>query len=131
MSGHYACVLCRYQHKRHDASCQFGQYFPSNRASDFENACRLFGLANLLRLMRCAEPSQRQVMANSILTEASMFGNDPIHGALGQVLTLNNQIQSAERELDFVNTMLAQCSLQSTSNVSNTPLVTLLLHLSS
>ncbi|BAT89757.1 hypothetical protein VIGAN_06080600 [Vigna angularis var. angularis] len=86
---------------------------------DFENACRLFGLANLLRLMRCAEPSQRQVMANSILTEANMYGNDPIHGALGHVLNLNNQIQSVQRELDFVNTMLAQCSLQSTSHVDD------------
>ncbi|QCD85972.1 Lateral organ boundary [Vigna unguiculata] len=87
-----ACVLCKYQHRRHDGSCEFGQYFASIRSIEFENACRLFGLAKLLRLMRSAEASERQVMVDSILIEANMWNNDPIHGALGHVLTLNNQI---------------------------------------
>ncbi|CAJ1978386.1 unnamed protein product [Sphenostylis stenocarpa] len=111
-----ACVLCRYQHTRHDGRCELGQYFPINRSVDFEKACRLFGLANLLRLMRSAEPSERQVMADSILTEAIMWDNDPIHGALGHAFTLNAQIQSVERELELVNTILAQCSNQATGH---------------
>jgi len=116
----FACVLCRYQHKRHDGSCQFGQYFPSNRSIEFETACKLFGLANLLRLMRCAEPSERQVMADSILREANMWSNDPTHGALGHVLTLNHHIQSLERQLQLVNTMLAVCSGQAPSQIAST-----------
>ncbi|QCD85971.1 Lateral organ boundary [Vigna unguiculata] len=59
-------------------------------------------------------------MADSILIEGNMWSNDPIHGALGHVLTLNNQIQSVQRELQLVNTMLSQCSLQTTSHVANT-----------
>ena len=124
-----ACVLCRYQHRRHDGSCEFGQYFASNRSIEFENACKLFGLANLLRLMRSAEASERQVMADSILIEGNMWSNDPIHGALGHVLTLNNQIQSIQRELQIVNTMLAQCPLHTTSHVANTDVVRVLFYL--
>ncbi|KAK7342903.1 hypothetical protein VNO80_25861 [Phaseolus coccineus] len=123
MSGeqrNFACGLCRYQHRRHDGSCHFGQYFPSNRSTEIDSACKLFGLANLLRLMRCAEPSERQVMADSILREANMWANDPIHGALGHILTLSNHIRSVERELELVNTMLAQCSHQATAQIATT-----------
>jgi len=88
-----ACLSCRYQYRRHDGICEFGQYFVSNRSMKFENVCRLFGLANLCRLIHCAKAYERQIMVDSILTEANMWSNDSIYGALGHVLTLNNQIQ--------------------------------------
>ncbi|XP_068466533.1 LOB domain-containing protein 9-like [Phaseolus vulgaris] len=114
------CGLCRYQHKRHDLSCEFGQYFPINRLREIESASKFFGMANLLRLMRGAEPSQRQVMANSILREAQMWANDPIHGALGHILTLSSHIKSVGRELKLVNAMLAHCSHQATPQIATT-----------
>ncbi|RDX64674.1 LOB domain-containing protein 28, partial [Mucuna pruriens] len=109
---YHACPLCRHQRRRHDDSCVFGQYFPYNRSIDFERACRLFGLGNLLRLMRFVEPSERQVIANSILREANMWANDPFHGAFGHVFNLISEIQSFERELEIVNKMLAYCQDQ-------------------
>lgn len=103
----YACLLCKYQRRRHDDNCVLGQYFSNNRSNDFHNAIRLFGLANLLRLMSFVEPSNRQVVADSILREANIWANDQVRGALGHVINLTSEIQSFERELETVNNLLA------------------------
>ncbi|TKY68558.1 LOB domain-containing protein 28 [Spatholobus suberectus] len=109
---YYACPLCRHQRRRHDDNCVFGQYFPDNRSTDFERACRLFGLGNLLRLMRSVEPSERQVVADSILREANTWANDPIRGAFGHAVNLTSEIHFFEEELETVNKLLAYCQDQ-------------------
>ncbi|KAL2322268.1 hypothetical protein Fmac_026647 [Flemingia macrophylla] len=98
----------RHQHRRHDdESCEFGRFFPANKFVDFERACQLFGLANMLRLLRCVEPAERQAAADSIMREAVMWQNEPIDGVYGKVLRLTSQIKSSENELERVNALLS------------------------
>ncbi|KAK7313933.1 hypothetical protein VNO77_39140 [Canavalia gladiata] len=107
--GNYPCSLCRHQHRRHDGSCVFGQYFPINRYEDFENACSYFGFSNLVRIMSAVEPHERQATADSILREGTIWFNDVNHGALGYELKLSSLIESAERQLETVNKLLEYC----------------------
>lgn len=104
--NYFSCPICRNQRRRHDDNCEFGQYF-LGRSTDFESACRLFGFANLVRLMRSVEPSERQATADSILMEANIWDRDPINGAYGHVFNLVSQIQSFESELETINNWLA------------------------
>ncbi|XP_061362838.1 LOB domain-containing protein 22-like [Gastrolobium bilobum] len=108
MNADHRCLLCRRQRRRCDGrNCEFGQYFPGHMPDEFENAYRLFGLNNLLNIMRSVEPHQRQAAADSILAEGTSWRNDPVHGSLGYELNLRSQIISSLRELEAVNQLLA------------------------
>ncbi|KAJ1391837.1 Protein kinase domain [Sesbania bispinosa] len=100
------------QHRRCDGNCEFGQFFPANRSGDFENALRLFGLNNMLRIMRVVEPEQRQAAADSILSEGTAWTNNPASGLHGYELHLRSQVESSSRELQIVNQLLAICKGQ-------------------
>ncbi|KAJ1379146.1 Lateral organ boundary [Sesbania bispinosa] len=105
----HACPLCRRQRRRSgcDGNCEFGRYFPANRVEEFENAFRLFGVNNMLRILRTVEPQQRQAAADSIMIEGTAWRNNPPHGILGHELELRSQIRSSFRELQSVNQLLS------------------------
>ncbi|KAJ1381102.1 Lateral organ boundary [Sesbania bispinosa] len=116
-SAPHVCPLCRRQHRRCDGNCEFGQFFPANRSGDFENALRLFGLNNMLRIMRVVEPEQRQAAADSILREGTAWTNNPGRGLHGYELHLRSQVESSSRELQIVNQLLSICKGQHTGHM--------------
>lgn len=94
--------MCWHQRRRRNEDCEFSQYFLANKSTEFQNACRCIGLANLMRLVRSVEVDQRQATTNSILVEATAWKNNPC-GCLGYKLNLNSQISSSLRELEIAN----------------------------
>lgn len=102
----HACPLCRRQRRRCDGTCEFGQHFPATMSTEFENAYRLFGLNNMMRIMRSVEPHERQAAAQSILIEATAWRNNP-RGLLGYEMDLRSRIQNTLRELEHVNNFLS------------------------
>ncbi|KAK7317465.1 hypothetical protein RJT34_01728 [Clitoria ternatea] len=114
------CPWCNYHYgENHDANCIYGRYFPPERATDLENACRLFGFSNLLRLMHSVRPNEREATANSILREGSVWTNDPVQGVLGKEFTLTSQIESFERELESTNKLLNIIEVKEPPSSSN------------
>lgn len=109
------CLVCRNRRRRCDNDCEYGQYFPDNRATEFDNACELFGWNKLMRLMQSVEVDQRQATAESILVEATILKNNP-RGCLGYVMDLNSQISSSLRELEITNQLLAFYREQENTN---------------
>ncbi|KAK7317464.1 hypothetical protein RJT34_01726 [Clitoria ternatea] len=111
------CPWCSHPRDgNHDANCLFGKYFPVERATDLENACRLFGFSNLLRLMHSVPADQREATANSILREGTIWRNNPVGGALAHELSLRSQIEATERELEATNRLLQHYRDQASSS---------------
>ncbi|CAL0321611.1 unnamed protein product [Lupinus luteus] len=102
------CPLCRRQNRRCTGDCEFGKYF-NKRASDFENAYQIFGLNNMLKIMRAAEPHQREAAANSILDEGKIMRNNPASGCLGHELNIRAEEVSYLRVQEVLNQVLEFC----------------------
>jgi hypothetical protein len=103
-----ACASCRHQRKKCDETCELAPYFPAKRYPEFQNAHRVFGVSNIVKIMNAVvEPHQRQAAADSILMEANARRNDPVHGCLGIVRSLKSQIESYQKQLEIANHHLA------------------------
>ncbi|KAI4295323.1 hypothetical protein L6164_035380 [Bauhinia variegata] len=107
-AGDGACALCRHQRRTCSANCGFREFFPAERFEEFQNAYKLFGVSNIIKMMESVEPEQRRDCADSILTEANIWNNSPAgHGCLAYVQNLVSQVRSIELERDNVNRLLA------------------------
>ncbi|KAG6662022.1 LOB domain-containing protein 27-like [Carya illinoinensis] len=102
-----ACASCKHQRRKCDESCELAPFFPASRYREFQNAHRLFGVSNILKILSAVEPSQKEAAAESILMEGNARKKDPVHGCLGIVRSLESQIKFYEKQLDFVTRFLA------------------------
>lgn len=102
-----ACSSCKHQRKKCDQNCELAPYFPASRYHEFQNAHRIFGVSNILKIMNAVEPSQRQATAESILMEGNARRNDPVNGCLGIISNLKSQVEFYEKQLNIVNQHLA------------------------
>ncbi|KAJ8750709.1 hypothetical protein K2173_015890 [Erythroxylum novogranatense] len=105
-SNNRPCAVCKLQRKRCEETCEMAAYFPGNRFQEFQNAHKLFGVGNIMKLMGLVEPNQRTDTAMSLLLEANARAEDPVHGCLGIVQELTAQIELHQRELQLVNQQL-------------------------
>ncbi|XP_057969529.1 LOB domain-containing protein 22-like [Malania oleifera] len=101
-----ACASCKHQRKKCDDGCELAPYFPATKFQDFQNAHRLFGVGNIIKILNSIEPHHRAAAADSIIQEAKIWKDDPVHGCLGLVQSLQSQIGLCEKELDAINQQL-------------------------
>ncbi|XP_027192119.1 LOB domain-containing protein 12-like [Cicer arietinum] len=121
------CLVCRQQRRRHNQECEMGQYFPIDRHEDFDRACYIFGLNNIIRLMQSVEKHQRHAAGNSILLEGRAWRLYPSSGLLGYQLELGSQVSSSLIELQNANRLLELCRNHANQDhdESNNPLLSL------
>nr|DAD44419.1 TPA_asm: hypothetical protein HUJ06_002649 [Nelumbo nucifera] len=105
--SHSACAVCKHQRKKCEKDCPLAPYFPANRYQDFLNVHKLFGVGNIIKLLKDIEPHQRKAAVESILFEAKARKNDPVLGCSGIATRLMSQLDSYKRELQMVNQQLA------------------------
>ena len=105
--ANHACASCKHQRKRCDSNCELAPYFPAKRYHEFQNAHKLFGVSNILKIITMIEPHQRQAAADSILIEGNAWKTYPEHGCLGVIKDLTEQISFQEKQLSVVNHHLA------------------------
>ena len=110
------CLLCRHMRRRHDADCEFGQYFSANKNVGFQSVIQVLGLNRLVWIMRLVEPLQRQVVANSLLTEGEAWRINSDRSFLGHQLEVGAQLNTSLDELEIARRLLAFCSDNANSN---------------
>ena len=103
----HACASCKHQRKKCDSNCELAPYFPGSKYNEFQNAHKLFGVSNIVKIMSWIEPHQRQAAADSILIEGNAWKNDPVHGCYGVIKDLAAQVAFQEKQLSVVNQHLA------------------------
>ncbi|XP_010242281.1 PREDICTED: LOB domain-containing protein 25-like [Nelumbo nucifera] len=108
-TGHagHGCAACKHQRKKCKKGCPLAQYFPAKLYQDFVNVHKLYGVANIVRILRNIEPYQRKAAAQSIMFEAEARRVDPVLGSFGLVHKLISQIDAYKKELHIINQQLS------------------------
>ncbi|PKI46398.1 hypothetical protein CRG98_033202 [Punica granatum] len=107
-----ACGLCHHQRKRCPQDCPFRPYFPVDQPELYRNAIRLFGVANLKKLMAKVQPEQYEDTMTSIIYEVNRHAEDSVYGCYGALIKLQQQSRNQDRESSVVNEQPHRCNLE-------------------
>lgn len=114
-----ACAACKYQRRRCSAECALAPYFPPEQPKLFQNAHKLFGVRNILKILEKLEPSQKTEAMRSIIYQANIRDKYPVYGCWGITCQLQYQILQAEEELQAVQAQLEVYHQHQISSVPN------------
>ncbi|KAG8388393.1 hypothetical protein BUALT_Bualt02G0121200 [Buddleja alternifolia] len=104
-----ACAACKYQRRKCASDCILAPYFPHDRQRQFLNAHRLFGVSNIVKIIRHLEPPARDHAMSTIMFQSNARAVDPIGGCYRIIRDLEQQITLANAELEIVLHHLALC----------------------
>ncbi|XP_027173969.1 LOB domain-containing protein 24-like [Coffea eugenioides] len=99
-----ACAACKHQKKRCPPDCPLAPYF--RKKDDFVRVHRLFGLNNVVKMLERVGDHERPKMAETIIMEAKIRRDNPVHGSLAVKAQLEAEIDACRKELDFVQKQL-------------------------
>ncbi|KAL5722533.1 hypothetical protein ACHQM5_006045 [Ranunculus cassubicifolius] len=107
-----ACAACKYQRRKCSSDCPLAPYFPADQPKMFTNAHKLFGVSNILKVLKQLHPDQRKDAMRSIIYHANVRDKSPVYGVYGIVADLRYQFEQTSMELEAVNAQLALCRQQ-------------------
>lgn len=117
-----ACAACKYQRRRCSKECVLAPFFPAEKAKEFQNAHRLFGVRNIMNILKQVPPQQKEDAMTSIIFESDMRAQYPVRGCMGIISQLHVQLQQTVEELRMVQSKLAICKEQFQYNNQILPL---------
>ncbi|KAK1281381.1 LOB domain-containing protein 22 [Acorus gramineus] len=97
-----ACAACKYQRRKCNPDCPLAPFFPADRQRQFMNAHRLFGVSNILKIIRDLEPTLKCEAMRSIIFQSDARANDPVYGCVGIIKNLELLIAKESAELSSV-----------------------------
>lgn len=113
-----ACAACKYQRRKCTPECQLAPFFPADKPETFKNAHRLFGVKNILSILKTLQdPIQRSEAMTSIIFQANVRQVYPVHGCCQLIDTYCSQIRLAEEELHAIYSQLEFFRAQQHSQV--------------
>ncbi|KAM5581483.1 LOB domain-containing protein 27-like [Rosa sericea] len=104
-----ACAACKYQRRRCTKDCDLAPHFPADQPKMFQNAHRLYGVSNIMKILKQTHPEQKEEAMRSIIYESNMRAKFPVTGCMGIINQLTFQLQQAFDELRYVRSHLAIC----------------------
>ncbi|GFP97551.1 LOB domain-containing protein 2 [Phtheirospermum japonicum] len=116
-SNHPACAACKYQRKKCAANCILRRHFPASNTDGFAAVHKIFGVANVTKMMREANsPADQDEIAKSLYWEAAMWVQDPVRGPYGTHLRLQDEIRVLQEHVNRQRLLLLH-------NNTNTPTI--------
>ncbi|WJZ84864.1 hypothetical protein VitviT2T_004442 [Vitis vinifera] len=104
--GSQACAACKYQRRKCKPECPLAPFFPSHDKERFRNVHKLFGVANVTKILQEIPPSFREIAMKCIIYDSSARAIAPV-GGLGEVgLGLEQLIAVHMAELEAVRGQL-------------------------
>lgn len=97
-----ACAACKYQRRKCTSECLLAPYFPPHEQKIFQNAHKLFGVSNILKILKSLEPRHKDDAMRSIIYQSNIRNENPVYGCWGKINQLRYQIWLAEEELHLV-----------------------------
>ncbi|GER53528.1 LOB domain-containing protein [Striga asiatica] len=104
-----ACAACKYRRRKCAPDCILAPYFPHDRQPQFLNAHRLYGVSNIVKIVRQLGPADRDAAMWTIAFESDARAADPAGGLYRVVRDLERRIVLARAELEAVLRHLAAC----------------------
>ncbi|KAI3443633.1 hypothetical protein Pfo_000298 [Paulownia fortunei] len=97
-----ACTVCKHHWKICNRSCIFARYFPYEKAEDFQNVHRLFGIQITMKILNSVVENKRDKTVESLILEARIRKENPVHGPVEVQMRLQVEIEQVKKELDMV-----------------------------
>ncbi|CAL0306848.1 unnamed protein product [Lupinus luteus] len=107
-----ACAACKYQRRKCTSECLLAPYFPADQPKVFLNVHKLFGVSNVVKILKILEPGQKKIAMDSIIIQANYRDKYPVHGCWEEICRLQHQIWLAGDELQAVYQQLEMCRQQ-------------------
>ncbi|XP_068652716.1 LOB domain-containing protein 28-like [Aristolochia californica] len=105
-----SCAACKLQRRTCRSDCSLRPYFAAEpRMKDYEHLQRLFRPDYLRKLVESIWPHLRDDAIRTLVFEADAWMSDPVHGCLGNINDLLNNIKMQENELTAVQRQLELC----------------------
>ena len=108
-----ACAACKFQRRKCSKDCLLSPYFPADKPKTFSNAHRLFGVCNMVRILKQVEPDEKDEAMKSIIFESDMRARYPVHGCYGVMVYYQNLLARTMEEQRYVRMLLAYFKQQS------------------
>ncbi|KAK6924936.1 Lateral organ boundaries, LOB [Dillenia turbinata] len=116
-----ACAACKSQRRRCSSECLLAPYFPADQPKTFQNAQKLFGVSNIVKILKSVDESQKYVAMQTVIFQANMRERFPVYGCCAMISQLNYQICLLKEELHTVHTQLALYKHQISSAPNESP----------
>ncbi|KAE9602592.1 hypothetical protein Lal_00050154 [Lupinus albus] len=107
-----ACAACKYQRRKCTSECLLAPFFPADQPKVFLNVHKLFGVSNIVKILKILEPSQKKIAMDSIIIQSNYRDKYPVHGCWEEICRLQHQIWLAEDELQTIYQQLEMCRQQ-------------------
>ncbi|KAL5582397.1 hypothetical protein UlMin_014839 [Ulmus minor] len=107
-----ACAACKYQRRRCSKECPLAPYFPADQPEKFQHAHRLFGVRNVLSILKQVEEGQKEDAMRSVIFESAIRAQFPVRGCKALVEIYSNQLQRALEELYSVKNEIEMCKFE-------------------
>lgn len=101
-----ACAACKYRRRKCSSECPLAPYFLPDQPKMFQNAHKLFGVSNILKILKNLDAPQKAEAMRSIIYQSNIRDRFPVHGCWGIICQLHYQIRQAEEELHAVHSQL-------------------------
>ncbi|KAL0354544.1 UNVERIFIED_CONTAM: LOB domain-containing protein 22 [Sesamum radiatum] len=109
-----ACAACKYQRRKCASDCILAPYFPHDRQRQFLNAHRLFGVSNIVKIVRHLDQPAKDHAMRTIIFQSDARAADPVGGCHWIIRDLEQRISLAKAELEIVLHHLALCRAAAT-----------------
>ncbi|KAG9455661.1 hypothetical protein H6P81_000169 [Aristolochia fimbriata] len=102
------CAACKLQSRACGSECPLRPYFPGEveRMEEYERLQRVFRPDYVRKVVDSVGPPLRDDAVKSLVFEAEAWRSDPVHGCLGSITHLQNNIRMLEMELQAVQRQL-------------------------
>ncbi|KAK9107808.1 hypothetical protein Syun_023819 [Stephania yunnanensis] len=107
-----ACAACKYQRRKCSADCPLAPYFPPDQSKLFHTVHRLFGVSNVLKVLKHVKEDKRHTAMHSIIHHARVRHDSPVHGYCAVIRALEHRIAQALFELQLVRAQIALAQQQ-------------------
>ncbi|GER41625.1 LOB domain-containing protein [Striga asiatica] len=108
-SNHPACAACKNQRKKCAVGCLLRPHFPASEPEAFAAVHKVFGVANVTKMLREAQsPADQYEIARSLHWESAMWVRDPVRGPYGLFARVQDENQALREHANRQRLLLSQ-----------------------
>ncbi|XP_024357913.1 LOB domain-containing protein 4 [Physcomitrium patens] len=115
-SGMSPCAACKLLRRRCARDCVFAPYFPPDEPQKFANVHKVFGAANVNKMLHDLPVHQRGDAVSSMVYEADARVRDPVYGCVGAISSLQQRIAFLQNQLAVANAEILCMRMQQAAN---------------
>ncbi|KAL8161041.1 hypothetical protein V2J09_012530 [Rumex salicifolius] len=102
-----SCAACKLLKRRCSAACIFAPYFRSDEPKKFAKVHKVFGAANVSKILVDVPEEHRHDAVNSLAYEADARLRDPVYGCIGAIALLEQRMMQLQHDLALARSRLA------------------------